>query len=64
MPKMKTHKGIKKRVTVSKKGKIKRKKAGSGHLMAEKNGKRRRNLRKKTDVFSTFAKRMMTALRS
>ena len=37
MPKMKTHKGIKKRVTVSKKGKIKRKKAGSGHLMAEKN---------------------------
>ncbi|MGR3179687.1 MAG: 50S ribosomal protein L35 [Candidatus Anammoxibacter sp.] len=43
---------------------MKRKKAGSGHLMSEKNGKRKRNLRKKTDVFSSFEKRMLTALRS
>ena len=38
MPKLKTHKGLKKRVTVSAKGKISRQKAGKGHLLSGKEG--------------------------
>lgn len=45
MPKMKTHKGLKKRVRVTGTGKIRRRKAFSGHLMSGKSGKRRRLLR-------------------
>lgn len=46
MPKQKTHKGIKKRVRVTAKGKVKRsRKAFTGHLMSSRNAKRRRRLR-------------------
>ena len=45
MPKLKTHKGLTKRVRVSPKGKIKRKKAGTGHLMSGKTGNRKRTLK-------------------
>lgn len=62
MPKLKTHKGVKKRVTVSKNGKIKRKKGFAGHLMSEKSGKRKRSLRKKDFVDNVFAKRMKKVL--
>lgn len=44
MPKQKTHKGLSKRVKVTARGKVKRKKAGMGHLMSSKNAKRRRRL--------------------
>jgi large subunit ribosomal protein L35 len=44
MPKQKTHKGLSKRVKVTAKGKVRRKKAGMGHLMSSKNAKRRRRL--------------------
>ena len=44
MPKQKTHKGLKKRVKVTANGKIKYKKAGAGHLMSKKSGKRQRKL--------------------
>ena len=44
MPKQKTHKGLSKRVKVSAKGKVMRKKAGAGHLMSTKNAKRRRRI--------------------
>ncbi|MGR3309693.1 MAG: 50S ribosomal protein L35 [Candidatus Brocadiales bacterium] len=46
MPKLKTHKGIKKRVKITAGGKLKRSKAFAGHLMSGKPGKRRRHLRK------------------
>ena len=46
MPKIKTHKGLAKRIKVTKNGKIKRMKAGRGHLMTSKNGKRKLRLRK------------------
>jgi large subunit ribosomal protein L35 len=46
MPKLKTHKGIKKRVKLTAGGKLKRGKAGAGHLMSGKSGKRCRQLRK------------------
>ncbi len=42
MPKLKTHKGLAKRVRVSPNGKIKRKKAFAGHLMSGKTGNRKR----------------------
>ncbi len=48
MPKMKTHKGAKKRFRVSPNGKLKRSNAGKKHLNSHKTGKRKRHLRKKT----------------
>ncbi len=44
MPKQKPHKGLKKRVKVSARGKILRGKAGKAHLMSSKTSKRRRRL--------------------
>ena len=45
MPKMKTHKGAKKRFRVSANGKLKRSQAGKKHLNSPKSGKRKRHLR-------------------
>ena len=45
MPKMKTHKGSKKRFRVSASGKLKRRQAGKKHLLSHKTGKRKRRLR-------------------
>ncbi len=45
MPKMKTHKGSKKRFRITANGKLKRKQAGKKHLNSPKSGKRKRHLR-------------------
>ena len=45
-PKLKTKKGLAKRLRLTKHGKVKRQNAGRGHLMSHKSGKRRRHLRK------------------
>ncbi len=45
MPKLKTNKGLAKRVKVSPNGKIKRKRAFAGHLMSGKTGDRKRKLK-------------------
>jgi large subunit ribosomal protein L35 len=50
MPKLKTHKGIKKRFKVSATGKVRHKRCGSSHLMSHKSGKQVRRLRKKSVV--------------
>ncbi len=47
MPKMKTHKGTKKRFTVSATGKVMHKRCGSSHLNSHKSGGKIRKLRKK-----------------
>lgn len=47
MPKLKTHKGMKKRFKVSATGKVSHKKCGSSHLNSHKSGKQVRRLRKK-----------------
>lgn len=47
MPKLKTHKGMKKRFKISATGKVSHKKCGSSHLMSHKSGKQVRSLRKK-----------------
>ncbi|MFI4910991.1 MAG: 50S ribosomal protein L35 [Sedimentisphaeraceae bacterium JB056] len=44
MPKLKTHKGLAKRIKVTASGKLKNKKAGGSHLMSAMSPKRRRNL--------------------
>jgi large subunit ribosomal protein L35 len=45
MPKMKTHKGSKKRFRVTASGKLKRRQAGKKHLLSHKSGTRKRHLR-------------------
>ena len=45
MPKMKTHKGSKKRFRVTANGKLKRHQACKKHLLSHKTGKRKRHLR-------------------
>ena len=45
MPKMKTHKGSKKRFRVTATGKLKRRQSGKRHLNSSKTGKRKRHLR-------------------
>jgi large subunit ribosomal protein L35 len=46
MPKLKTHKGTKKRFKISKGGKVKRGRPGRRHLLSVKTTKRKRNLRR------------------
>ena len=50
MPKIKPHKGLKKRVKITASGKVLRKKANKGHLMSGKTGKRRRRLGRSTTI--------------
>jgi large subunit ribosomal protein L35 len=50
MPKLKTHKGMKKRFKVSATGKVSHKRCGSSHLNSHKSGKRVRRLRKSTKL--------------
>jgi large subunit ribosomal protein L35 len=63
MPKLKTHKGIKKRFKVSATGKVSHKRCGSSHLMSHKSGKQVRRLRKKSILtISAEAHRLRRAL--
>jgi len=48
MPKMKSHKGLLKRVRVTAKGKVKFRKSKSGHLLSHKRGEKLQDLRKAT----------------
>ena len=50
MPKMKTHKGARKRFSVTGSGKVKRNKAYKSHILTKKTSKRKRNLRRATTV--------------
>jgi len=64
MPKLKTHKGMKKRFKVSANGKVSHKRCGSSHLMSHKSGKQVRRLRKKSTLKVTAeAKRIRFAVR-
>jgi large subunit ribosomal protein L35 len=53
MPKMKTHKGAKKRFKITGTGKVKRLKAYKSHILTKKTPKRKRNLRRSTTVATT-----------
>jgi large subunit ribosomal protein L35 len=64
MPKLKTHKGIKKRFKVSATGKVSHKRCGSSHLMSHKSGKQVRRLRKKSTLkIAAEASRLRRAVR-
>lgn len=64
MPKLKTHKGMKKRFKVSATGKVSHKRCGSSHLNSHKSGKQIRRLRKKSTLkISAEARRVRGAIR-
>ena len=63
MPKQKTHKGMKKRFTVTATGKVKHRKANRGHLLSAKSGKRKRNLRQDGVLANYQADTVIEALR-
>jgi large subunit ribosomal protein L35 len=50
MPKMKTHKGAKKRFEMTRTGKIRRRKAFMNHILEKKSADRKRNLNRMTVV--------------
>ena len=52
MPKLKTHKGARKRFKVTAKGKIMRRHAYRSHLLAKKSSKRKRRLEEETIINS------------
>ncbi len=62
MPKQKTHKGTKKRFRLTAKGKAKHRRAGTSHLAARMEHKRKRNLRGTGVTNSTNSKMIREAL--
>jgi large subunit ribosomal protein L35 len=64
MPKMKTHKGTKKRFRLTATGKVKHRQAGTSHLAFRLSSKRRRKLRGTTTVAKAMAKKIRAALNS
>lgn len=62
MPKMKTHKGAKARVSVTGSGKLRRRQQMRGHLFVGKTAKHKRKLARETDFApgdAKFIKRML-----
>ena len=62
MPKMKTHRGLAKRVKLTAKGKVKMAHGGKSHLLAHKERDRKRRLRKTTVIDKTLEKRIKSLL--
>lgn len=62
MPKLKTHKGLAKRIKVTKKGKLKRMQAFHRHLMTGKGGARRRHGKRSVIMAGAEAKRLARLL--
>ncbi len=62
MPKMKTHKGTKKRFRLSGKGKAMHRQSGTSHLAARMSQKRKRNLRGTAPVDKTMESSIQRAL--
>jgi large subunit ribosomal protein L35 len=62
MPKMKTHRGLAKRVKRTGSGGLKRSHSHTSHILTKKSPKRKRNLRKAAMVSSSDMKRIKTLL--
>lgn len=62
MPKMKTKRAAAKRFKVTGTGKVMRMKAYKSHILTKKSAKRKRNLRKATEVDATNVKTMKKIL--
>lgn len=62
MPKMKTHKGTAKRVKRTATGKITRRRAFGGHLLAKKSASRKRTIGSSAEITGKMAKNVKRAL--
>ena len=62
MPKLKTRKAVAKRFRLTKRGKVKRMKAGKSHILTKKTKARKRHLRKATLVSKSFLKNIKRQL--
>lgn len=62
MPKVKTHRGLAKRVKVTATGKVKRSRAFHSHLLSSKTPKRKRNLSQTVVVHSANEKNLKKLL--
>ena len=62
MPKMKSHKGARKRFSVTGKGKVRRLKAYKSHILTKKTSKRKRSLRRPAIVTPTGDTKRMRRL--
>jgi len=62
MAKMKTHKGLRKRVRITARGKVKYKPANANHLMSGKGGDRCRRLRKPKVLQGRVRQRIVLAV--
>ena len=62
MPKMKTHRGAKKRIKVTGTGKFVIKHSGKSHILTKKSQKRKRNFRKAAVLTSADERRIKAAL--
>ncbi len=62
MPKQKTHKGVKKRFRTTAKGKVKHRQAGTSHLAARMEHKRKRKLRGTKVLAEQFTEQIKSAL--
>ncbi|MFO7866488.1 MAG: 50S ribosomal protein L35 [Candidatus Aminicenantes bacterium] len=62
MPKLKTHKGAKKRFKVTNSNKIVHRKAYKSHILTKKNAKRKRDLRQPTLIDRVDRKRIKLML--
>ena len=62
MPKMKTHSGAKKRFRKTGSGKLRGRRAFSSHILEKKSPKRKRRMRRPTEVSGADAKEVRTLL--
>jgi len=62
MPKLKTHKGIAKRIKITGSGKLVRERAFGSHILAKKSKSRKRNIKTSAFVKGTNAKNIKKAL--
>lgn len=62
MPKQKTHKGAAKRFKVSGGGKVMRRHSMKSHILTKKSTKRKRRLRKSTEVKGKFSRKVAELL--
>jgi large subunit ribosomal protein L35 len=62
MPKMKTHSGAKKRFRKTAKGKLRGRRAYSSHILEKKSPKRKRRMRRPSDISTADAREVRTLL--
>ena len=62
MPKLKTHKGTAKRIKMTSTGKLTRRRAFGGHMLAKKSKSRKRAINKPATITGTIAKNARRAL--